>query len=1789
MKLKIHSSLLNKAKIFLFSLVVLCILSNGTFAQIAKEFWFAAPDITDGHCSGTCPGGEPLYISVAALELEADVTIEIPAAGITIDNITLNPGESQRIDLTSYKNDLEHVDPGIVDKKGLHVSSTNPITAYYEVAEPFNQDIFSLKGDNAMGTEFYTPFQNQWSNGNYSPQPYSGFIIVASENNTQVNIDPSAGIQANPTGTPDAAFSITLDKGETFACIADGTAPGDHLMGSYISSNKPISVTKYDDSSNHSAGGCKDLIGDQLVPTDVIGHEYIVTKGQLNSDERIFILGTENNTDVYIAGNLEATIDAGETYSNVLIDDATHVDATEPIYLLHVGGYGCEVGGAILPTVDDCTGSTEVSFTRSSTEDFFMNLMFRSGPAEATFYLEYESGNTFNIPAHWFDTVPNTGGDYMYLDPAYSEFEDNTSDGVPTGEVTKIYNTEDVFHMGFNNGGSSSGCNYGYFSDFKESDASASEAGTEDTYIKKCFGDPVQLTAYGGLDYHWSPETYLDDPYSPYPVLEAIPGTYTYEVTVNRPCYGDTIVDVDVKIFERVEADFSLNQAYGCSPLEVEITDESVGADTTQYRWEYGDGSSINYDYDSVHTHTYINNTDTTQQYRLHLLVKNEDDCVDTLGRTITVEPWLNAELEPAPDTSGCNPLPVQFRNNTTGGNMDSTTYHWEFGDNNSSNDSIPSHTFENPSGDDTTYTTVMTAESKFGCLAHDTTEITVHSFIKASFTLDTTKGCSPVKIDPDGRDYPGISEYTWYLEGIDTISNTGSDPGEPGPFTYINHSDSPDTLEMKLLVENTGGCRDSLVREVIVFPEVQANLTPMDTASCNPMEVNYTNLSSYIDVDDATSFSYEWDFGDGNTSEQINPSHTFVNPDYSDTTYNVSLRVTSPNGCTHDTTGTAGVYSYIKAAFSAANVKGCSPLTVSVENTSKGNINHYWFRDDDSLDTTNADSTISDTDFTITYNNTTGATQEKYLTLIVSNSRGCTDTVKRKITIHPEVTADFSPGSTTDCNPYEFTYDNQSHYTTTTENNNLNYSWDFGDGGTSSQIDPTHEFTNSLVTDTTYNVELAVESDDGCVDTAYGDVTVHDYIKADFSVSEPVGCAPYTISIDEYSKGGINEYRWDFGDGNDTIDATGNFTHEYENLSDTIATYPLTLIVSNNDGCEDTLTRNIKVYPDVEPDFDMSVSADCHPVAVDFTNTSTPDGDLSYTWDFGDGGTSNQEEPSHTFHNFSKTNDSIYTVRLVAESDYYCRDTTEKTVQVYHNPKAKMDVNQTESCPPFDLEATNESIGESSAEWHFGDDSPVESELGTVNHTYDNTSSNVANHDLKLIATTNQGCQDSTQLRLSVYPRVTADFDYDPAGCHPFNTQFNNQSDNANYYHWDFDDGVTSNLENPLNRFENTNQSNKEFEVFLRATSEYNCKDSIEQTVTVYPSPNAEFAVTPVLQIYPNATVSIDNNTNHTDAGIWDYSWNFGDGETSTETQPGEYKYNDWGDYDITLEAESEHCYDEVTHSISIIAPTPRANFKTDTKEGCMPLTVEFTDQSLYAEEYDWDFDDGGTSENPNPTYTFEEAGTYYVKQTIEGEGGEDYAYKTIRVHQIPEVKFEIEPRTVMLPDEEIKCYNFSKYGEYYTWHFGDGNRSEEKNPTHLYEELGEFDIKLVAESEEGCIDSLRKEDYVEVQGKGRIEFPNAFTPSTTGPSDGYWEEGSELDLQNEIFHPVGEGIVEYKLTIFNKWGEKLFESNDYNIGWDGYYQGRLQPQDVYIWKVKAKFANGETVEKMGDVTLIK
>ncbi len=295
-------------------------------AQTDTEFWFVAPEITEGH--GIFPGGEPVYFRVSALELDAEVRIYQPANNAGMDTTFMVPAKSTvSIDASPWINDLENKPGDLVLNKGVHITSSNLITVYYDEDEFYNQDIFALKGRNALGFEFYTPFNSVWGNGtSYSPKAYSSIDIVATEDNTVVTITPTAAVVGHGAGS---TFSVTLNKGETYSCLAASQTAAGHLGGTHITSTKPIAVTIKDDSVHGTPQGCKDLIGDQTVPivnadgNPIVGFEYIVMRGKINlinpnaatpdpdgipTGERIFIMATEPNTQVFIDGVLLTTI-----------------------------------------------------------------------------------------------------------------------------------------------------------------------------------------------------------------------------------------------------------------------------------------------------------------------------------------------------------------------------------------------------------------------------------------------------------------------------------------------------------------------------------------------------------------------------------------------------------------------------------------------------------------------------------------------------------------------------------------------------------------------------------------------------------------------------------------------------------------------------------------------------------------------------------------------------------------------------------------------------------------------------------------------------------------------------------------------------------------------------------------------------------------------------------------------------------------------------------------------------------------------------------------------------------------------------------------------------------------------------------------------------------------------------------------------------------------------------------------------------------------------------------------
>jgi PKD repeat protein len=312
------------------------------------------------------------------------------------------------------------------------------------------------------------------------------------------------------------------------------------------------------------------------------------------------------------------------------------------------------------------------------------------------------------------------------------------------------------------------------------------------------------------------------------------------------------------------------------------------------------------------------------------------------------------------------------------------------------------------------------------------------------------------------------------------------------------------------------------------------------------------------------------------------------------------------------------------------------------------------------------------------------------------------------------------------------------------------------------------------------------------------------------------------------------------------------------------------------------------------------------------------------------------------------------------------------------------------------------------------------------------------------------------------------------------------------------------------------------------------------------------------------------------------------GDGNELDGEAPDDYTYDDWGVYDIDLFITNGSCSSEATSSIEITPPAPIADFMLDTV-GCAPMTVHFESNSQFALSYHWDFGDGGEAQVENPVYGYNFPGTYNVTLTVQGYGaGQEDSYtieSAVEVLPSAIAIFTVSPNEVFVPGQPVLGINLSQNATGYEWEFGDGGESNEENPTHFYQTEGWFNVTLVALNDWNCPDTLTIVDAVHAIALGKLEFPNAFTPNSAGPNGGVYDP---MAFDNDIFFPLNYGVLEFQMQVFNKWGELLFESNEINIGWDGYYRDKLCKEDVYAWKARARFSDGQEIQKAGDVTLL-
>lgn len=1027
----------------LFILMLLLSCTKNGYAQKDTVFWFAAPDVSNGI------GQSPVYLRATTYTQAATITVTQPANGSFIPmTLNLAANSTGQIDLTPVLASIESPVANAASNNGLKISSTAPINATYEVLATGNKEVFSLKGSKALGTDFYVPMQKSWDIASTAPASYSGVEIVATQNTTTVLITPRTAITGHAANV---TYSVTLQQGQTYSMRDMNNLATTSLAGSIVSSNKPIALTIVDGALLENT--CNDLIGDQLIPSQHLGTDYAIHKGTSSMD-KVYILATDNSSslDVHGVSSYNVMLNTGETHVLNLTEDVMYLKCTKPVYVYHVSGFDCELSASIVPSLN-CKGNTTANFTRTSTDSLGLILVTRAG-FEGNFTL---NGNPSLIQASDFVTVPGASGVYMITRKFF-----NTSD-VPVGTNMTVANASDIFTMGVIAGGASSGATYSYVTDFYAT--AYSNAGPDDTVCANLSYTLSGDVGGGAITGTWStngfgsfqngvnsiPNVYvpsqLDTLISPVRIILTSSGFC--------PATKDTMYLV-VSPAPMVNA--NVDQSVCQNNSTIQLNGIITGGATTGIWTSSGTGSFV------------PNSTTLNAQYvpsaadissgslTFVLTSSNNASCAtvtDTMHVTFTNAAVVNA----GPDTlTVCsNNSTIVLSGSVTGV---TTTGKWTttgtglFNPNNSS-----LNTSYLPSIADTTAGTIwiyLESTSNGNCLAvKDSIFVQITDAPKPNAGPNQLVCANIPQVQLSGSLNNGIFGGTWSGgAGVFTPSNNTLNAVYTPTATEMSNG----SVVLTLTSTNNGTCTaasDAMQINFVAPPFANFSATSV-------CEGNATAFSDFTLPGSGTITNWDWTFLSGQTSTLQNPSFTFG----SDGVYPVQLIVTTSNGCKDTMVSNATIYDKPIAAFTSVNSCPNNQLTVNFTDASTcSDVINSWQYDFGGQGS-GAFANMSNVF-------TSGGTYS--ITHIVSTIHGCKDTVVEPIVLDNLPDAGFYYNSSSGMNVGAvFSFIDTSSYAST-------YSWNFGDGTTGTQMNPSHTY----YANGNYYVTLKVYNNLGCMDSA--------------------------------------------------------------------------------------------------------------------------------------------------------------------------------------------------------------------------------------------------------------------------------------------------------------------------------------------------------------------------------------------------------------------------------------------------------------------------------------------------------------------------------------------------------------------------------------------------------------------------------------------------------------------------------------------------------------------------------
>lgn len=1280
------------------------------------------------------------------------------------------------------------------------------------------------------------------------------------------------------------------------------------------------------------------------------------------------------------------------------------------------------------------------------------------------------------------------------------------------------------------------------------------------------------------------------------------PKYYTVTLTVTDKNNCKTIVSKKdyVKIYDPL-ANFTSPDTV-CLNSQVSFTNTSQSGTSGQI-WNFGDGSPNVITVNSQHSYG------TPGSYNVRLIAFYGNGCSDTLVKSLYVLPRSNVDFYIDPDTLCPAPQTVKFYTYST-----FTNYNWFFGDNvnNTSTLASPTHTYNNNGQ----YTVRFVGTNKYGC----TDTLTKYHYVKI-FPLDTLQilprdsngfftldeGCIPLKIHfksllyrDSGIIYPyPIKTYSWDF-GDGSTSNQ-KDPihiyTDTGKFTVI------------LNIETVQGCLKSDTVQVQAGMRPTANFTANPLIACNKEMITFTNLSTGW-----PPMKYEWSFGDGTIA--LGPSPTYA---YSDTgTYTVSLAA-SHYGCWD----TFVRRDYIKvlppdAKFSAQS--DCdSKLKVTFTDLSDGSDSAYWdFGDGNTSTVRNPVHTYAtDGSYIVTiwvYNFATGCADSIHKTLYFG--KNSPDFIQNKRALCEEDSVEFWSYLNKDTSAAIFDW-----YV-----NGVKYANDLD------------KYTHTFNTAGLYTIKVISVDDYGCKDS----VEKVDWItvgrpRVGFMSPNPMVCEPDTVNFTDtsYTLAGttIATRLWRYGTGvNDTFKTTGaNASNVYTQRGD----YDVTLIVTDNIGCKDSVTYSKYVHV-LKPVADFTVDTNvCVHELVTFTNNSV--NAVNQEWLLGDGNNSNAFEPKHRY-----TTKGSFNPTLIVTDSFGCKDTVTLKSVTTHKPDASFTMSDSISiCPNFVVKFTSTSTNYRTLRWDFDN--------GNSSTFRDPTTIFIDpdQYDVSLVVKDSLGCTDTAVRTIQVLGYGGA-FTYDTTnGCVPLTVNFESQvNGRVPSMIWDFGDGVTKQIAQS-GKVAYTYTTPGKYLPQMVFNDGLGCNTSSQGNDTIYVDDiDADFEYAPACEY---SLVQFNDKSTSFLSSVSSTLWTFHDGTFSANSNPKHY-YGPPGQYNVKLVVANQRgCKDTMDTDITIHRPLP-VNAGADTiiclgdsailrpsggvsyvwspasKLSCTAcenprafpvdsskFTVISTDingchdtagvwvgiktKVTSTAGGDGEICDGETRQLKvsggtsylwipgtglsDATSSSPDAGpsttTIYTVVAYEGSCIPDTNMVEVVVHPRPVVEVQGEATIVAGNTADLLATgtNIARY----EW---SPSRSlscaDCQNPIAEPYKTTRYVVRVFSKFE--CVDSADVTITV-LCDKSQVFIPNTFTPNGDGV--------------NDVFYVRGVGIENIRtFRIYSRWGELMFERsniqiNDKQNAWDGTFNGKVLPPDVYVYMVEGDCENGDVLKWKGDVTIVR